>query len=181
MLLGIGSKPAARQSLKSLMSHADIEPLEPKVWLLQLKNLALRSLSEADELERALRHALHLAQLTPRPLRHLVNCGVAEDLFEDLLMGGAFDLAALALVGDRLGLRLVRASEGLPAEAEVWFHGEEEEGASGSDASLAVAILQAWLACLAALDRPVMFNRISARRPTLHKARSGRRPHSTEH
>jgi hypothetical protein len=64
--LGIGSKLAATRPLKSLMSHEDIEPLEPTVWLLQLKDLALRSLNETDELERALRHALHLAQLTPR-------------------------------------------------------------------------------------------------------------------
>jgi hypothetical protein len=178
--IGGREQAGCTRSLKSLMSYEDIEPLEPTVWLLQLKNLALRSLDERDELERALRHALHLAQLTPRPLRHLVSCGVAEDLFEELLKGGAFELAALALVGDRLGLRLVRASAGSPAEAEVWFHGEEE-GASCSDPSLAIAILQAWLACLAALDRPAVFNRMSARRPSLHKARSGRRPHSTEH
>jgi hypothetical protein len=156
------------------MSHDDIEPLQPRVWLLQVRKLAARTVAEDYRLEAAFRQALYLSQLTPRPLRHIVRCNLAEESFEELLEAQAFVPAAFALIGDHLGYRLTRAAGGDKVEAQVWLPGEET-GYSARGPSIAPTILKAWLGCLATLDELARFTRMSALLPISYKAQAGLR------
>ena len=81
------------------MSH-DVEPLETGVWLVQLRNLAMRRSRGEVELAASLRRAFHLAQLAPRPLHHLVGCPLPESEFERLLESETLLPAALGLLGN---------------------------------------------------------------------------------
>ena len=162
------------------MSNDDIEPLEPRVWLRQLRKLAMTSPESGEALARSLRRGFYLAQLTPRPLRHFIGCSLPEREFERLLESGELLTAALALVGDRLNYSLTRLCGGKRIEAEVWFP-NENPWATVSGSAAALAIFQAWLQCLATLDESADFSRLSADPPIRRKSQFSRRPKSTEH
>lgn len=162
------------------VNHGDIEPLETGIWLRELGKLAQSCPRGEAALTRALRRGLYLAQLTPRPLRHLVGCSVTEPEFEQLLEAGELFKAARALVGDRLGYNLTRVDRGPRIEAEVWFPAENPCGIS-SGSSEAFALFQAWLECLAALDQEADFSRLSAYPPVRRKSQFSQRPRLTEH
>ena len=162
------------------MSHDDIEPLEPGIWLLQLRKLATRLPAEEAALVTCLRRGFHLVQLTPRPLRHVVACKVAEEEFEQLLESGALLPATVALVGDLLNYSVTqRAVEG-GAEAEVWFPNEPAfSHATGTSAPF--ALFAAWLECLLTLERVDDPSQEGVTSPVRRRSQSGRRPKLTEH
>lgn len=158
----------------------DIEPLETGSWLRQLRELAMNAPQSEETLARSLRRGFYLAQLTPRPLRHVVGCTLPEREFEQLLESGASLTAALALVGDWFNYRLTRLGGGKPAEAEVWFSNESQRStASGPAAQF--AIFQAWLQCLATLDESADFTQWPADLPVRRKSQFSLHPRSTEH
>jgi hypothetical protein len=132
------------------MRPEDIEPLEPGLWTQRLEQLARWPLGDEAGIERLLRHAFHLVQLAPRPLRHLVHCTCAEAEFEILLEARAFDAAALRLIGHRTPFILKKTAGDEGATAEVWqddswgYH-----GASGP--SVALALLLGWVRWISGL------------------------------
>ena len=134
----------------------DIEPLEPDLWFAALAQLSKRR-AEAREggAESLLRHAFHLLQLTPRPLRGHVQCAVSEETFEALLQAGATDCAALGLVGLTAEIDLHRSAiPGTEAvEARVCLPGQETMPAAAQAQSIALALLGAWANCLLAIRR----------------------------
>ena len=162
------------------MNHDDIEPLEPGVWLVQLRKLASSAPRSEEALNRSLRRGFYLAQLTPRPLRHIVDCNLSERKFEQLLETGAQLTAALALVGDRLNYRVARLDGGGRIEAEVWFPNEKPCG-TASGLAVPVAIFQAWLQCLSTLDQRADFSLWSACLPAPRKSQSAQRQKLIEH
>ena len=176
-----GGKRVIRSSFDGVaLSHEDIEPLETGAWLRQLRKLASSLLHSEEALVRSLRQSFYLAQLTPRPLRHVVSCSLPEREFERLLESGELLSAALALVGDRLNYSLSRLEGGERIEAEVWF---PAEGSGSTVCGLAppFAVHLAWLQCLATLDERTDFTPLLAGLPGQRKSQSSRRPKSTEH
>ncbi len=175
-----GGKRAIRFSFDgAALSHDDIEPLETGAWLRQLRRLAMNLPQSKEALARSLRQSFYLAQLTPRPLRHVIGCNVAEQKFEQLLESGELLSAALALVGDRLNYNLTRLDGGR-VEAEVWLP-TEDPGSPALGPTPPFALHQAWLQCLATLDERVDFTQLTVRLPARHKSQSARRPKLTEH
>lgn len=162
------------------MSQDSIEPLEPGIWLLQLRKLAERTPAEEAGLAMALRRAFHLVQLTPRPLRHIIACTASEPEFEGLLQAGALLAAAQALVGDRLEHSLTTLPAEGGSQAEVRFPNDPAPcRAVGSSAPF--ALFSAWLKCLLTLHEPDEFGQEWVRSPSQRKSLSGRRPKLTEH
>jgi hypothetical protein len=162
------------------MSCVDIEPLETGTWLRQLRKLAASLPQSEEALVRSLRQSFYLAQLTPRPLRHVVGCSVAERELERLLESGELLTAALALVGDRLNYSLTRLDGGERIEAEVWFPAEDS-GSPVTGPAEPFAIHFAWLRCLATLNERVDFSQLAVGLPARHISQSSRRPKLTEH
>ena len=160
------------------MGEQDIEPLEPGLWLHQWQRLAARLIETVEDLERALRHAFHLVQLAPRPLRPIVNCHASEDEFEAFLEAGAMETAMFELIGDRLGFSLGRAAGDEAVVAEILPPGGQMFGASGR--SPVEALFQAWLRYLAALedaaDPEIAFSRLDP-----HKVQSELRRRPSGH
>ena len=161
------------------MSH-DVEPLETGVWLVQLRNLAMRRSRGEVELAASLRRAFHLAQLAPRPLHHLVGCPLPESEFERLLESETLLPAALGLLGNGFNYTVSPMDGAGETEAEVWFS-NECHGASASGSSAAAALFTAWLDCLLALDPIVGFGATPPNPPIRRKCLSERRPRLTEH
>lgn len=162
------------------MSDDDIEPLEAGAWLRQLKKLAMCPPQSEEALVRSLRQSFYLAQLTPRPLRHVVGCNLPEREFERLLDSGELLAAGLALVGDQLNYNLTCLDGGRRIEAEVWFP-TEDSGPPVSGPAPPFAIHLAWLQCLATLDEYADFTQLAAGLPDQRKSQSSRRLKLTEH
>jgi hypothetical protein len=103
---------------------------------------------ELPSMEHALRHAAHLLQLTPAPLRDAVHLALDEEAFEALLEAGEFDAAARHLLAQPTALSVDQDSHGLVratiscAILKRAIHGTGETGAS--------AVLAAWTTCLLA-------------------------------
>lgn len=177
---GRGGKRAFGLAQRGRMSRVDIEPLETGVWLRQLRKLATSLPQNEEALVRSLRQSFYLAQLTPRPLRHVVSCSLAEREFERLLESGELLAAALALVGDQLNYNLTRLDGGRRIQAEVWFP-TEDPGSPVSGPAAPFAIYLAWIQCLATLDEGVDFTELAAGLPDQRESQSSRRPKLTEH
>lgn len=133
-------------------ASGDVEPLETGLWLQEWDKLASRSLIDDQDLERVLRHAFHLVQLAPRPLRHLINCAVSEEQYEIMLEVGAWDSAAISLIGDQLGISVTRLSGTENFTAHV-SNLREPAPRRVSDSTFARAVLKAWLKYLTAVDQ----------------------------
>ena len=161
------------------MSH-DVEPLETGVWLAQLGDLATHPPQGDAALAVALRRGFYLAQLAPRPLRHLVACQVPENEFEQLLESGSLLRAALALLGKGLNYTLSHMDSAGRIEAEVWFSSECQGGMAAASSPPA-AIFAAWLESLLALDENVGLGEAPPSLPVRRKCLSARRPRLTEH
>ena len=130
---------------------ADPEPLEPQAWFRALGKLAERVTdAPTDQHETLLRHAYHLLQLTPRPLRRLVRPDLTEKRFEELLDCGAFESAAIGLVGHPITYTIFRPESGL-LEAQVHLPGPARPVMARAP-SLTMALLAAWTQCLLALE-----------------------------
>lgn len=159
----------------------DVEPLEPSIWLEQLRNLAAWPQASEEGLAPPLRRAFHLVQLAPRPLRHIVVCNVSEEQFDKWVDTGAMLSAAVALIGDELSYTLSHMEQAYRVEAEVWLPNECQVGRA-AEGSPAHALFNAWLACLCALQQPG--GRLAAETaslPVRRKSRSGPRRKLTEH
>lgn len=127
-----------------------IEPLEPASWFAALQELGQSEVNMNRGGSAALlRRAFYLLQLTPGPLRGLLRHDLDEVTYERLLNCGAFESAALWLVGDTMLFELSRQS---PAEfeARVWFLTQRERTWMKSE-SAAVALMRAWCQCLCTL------------------------------
>ena len=131
-----------------------IEPLEPALWFRRIEMIAR---GELPSIEHALRHAAHLLQLTPAPLRDAVYRALDEEAFEALLEAGEFDAAARHLLPQPTALSVEQDLRGLVratiscAILKRAIHGTGE--------TVAGAVLAAWTTRLLALgqDRAANF------------------------
>jgi hypothetical protein len=128
----------------------DIEPLETGLWFQEWGKLVLRSRETDEELERVLRHAFHLVQLAPRPLRHVISCPLSEQQFEAVLEAQAWESATVALLGNYLGFVTSRHCGETVFTAEV-SNPDDPARHRASDRSFARAVLGAWLSYLVML------------------------------
>lgn len=131
-----------------------IEPLEPELWFQALERLSSRQpAAESAEVAHMLRHALHLVQLTPGPLKGIVQCHASESRFEEFLDCGALDSAAIALIGSPMCFELAcTLSEGQRrVEARVWLPAQTGRPSAAVGNCVPGALVGAWSTCLAAL------------------------------
>lgn len=162
------------------MNDEDIEPLEPAVWLFQLRRLATRVPAGEAGLAACLRRGYHLAQLAPRPLRHVIACDRSGEEFEALLESGQALSAIEALLGDRLGFCLRHSAIDSPTQAEVWFPACPVM-ARGKGRSPAAALYAAWLECLLTLDPGESAGLERAMSPIPRRSRYAPHQKPTEH
>lgn len=129
----------------------DVEPLEPGLWFRAIRKL-VQSLDTpaTHKLECRLRHAYHLLQLTPRPLRDVIRSEVSEVELEQLLRAAAFESVADRLVGEPLTYIVRRLSSGL-YEAQVRLP-SQMEGTAARGPSFASALVGAWGKNLVSLE-----------------------------
>lgn len=132
----------------------DIEPLDARLWFEALERLERRLTAEPDSaLERQLRHAFHLQQLAPRPLRSLVRPSCGEDQYEDKLERGDLAGAAEALVGPPLSHSARRLGE-RDVEVQLFLPGNPVPVSCAGE-SLPTTLLRAWLRSLRTLKARV--------------------------
>lgn len=134
----------------------EIEPLEPELWFAALEQLSRRQAkAERGTVETLLRHAFHLTQLAPGPLRIVVRCELDEDSFERLLDTEAFDSAAVALVGPPAGFALHCAvgNRHKVYQATVRLPGQRKPPVTARSEDAACALLGAWTNSLLALKQ----------------------------
>jgi hypothetical protein len=125
------------------MSEEDIEPLTPELWFERIELIANRKLGST---ENALRHALHLLQLTPRQWRPREYGTIDEERYEALLEAGDLDAAARTLVA---APTLTVSATSSPNGVEVAIGCKTlNRTIHGKGDSIAAAILQAWTKCL---------------------------------
>lgn len=129
----------------------DVEPMEPRSWFRMLGKLAEQLEGAAsDRHEPLLRHAYHLLQLAPRPLRCMIRSDLPEARYEQLLDCGAFESAVLGLVGHPMTYEVAKLQADLH-EAEVRLPGQVKPTLARG-ASAPMALLAAWTQCLVSLD-----------------------------
>jgi hypothetical protein len=125
------------------MSEEDIEPLTPELWFERIDLIANGQLGST---ENALRHALHLLQLTPRQFRPREYGTIDEEKYEALLEAGDLDAAARTLVA---APTLTVSATSSPNGVEVAIGCKTlNMTVHGKGDSVAAAILQAWTQCL---------------------------------
>lgn len=161
-------------------SSADVEPLAPELWFAALKHLSERQAAGGANVESLLRHAFHLLQLTPLPLRGIVRCEQDEEAFERLLECDAYDAAAVALVGPPAGfsLRCAMGTRKQVFEAAVHLPGQLHPSADAHSESAASALVGAWANCLLAIKQRLPG--APAPRPAPHKQPVELHPRSIE-
>jgi hypothetical protein len=123
--------------------HEDVEPLSPEIWFERIEMIAN---DQFRSTENALRHALHLLQLTPREFRPREYGSIDEGGYEALLEAGDLEAAARSLVAAPT-LVVTATSNASCAEAAIRCSAMNLT-VSGSGDSVAAAILQAWAKCL---------------------------------
>ena len=124
----------------------ETEPLTPELWFERIEMIANGQLGNT---ENALRHALHLLQLTPRQFRPPEYGTIDEESYEALLEAGDLDAAARRLVAaptltvtTTLSAGGVEVAIGCKTLSMTIF---------GTGDSAAAAMLQAWAKCFLAL------------------------------
>lgn len=127
-----------------------IEPLESGTWFRTIDSLSHRSRRSAGDLEEQLRHAYHLAQMAPLPIREVVQPKCDEVRFEQFLACGAFESAALALIPAPLKYSVARGYDTMVL-ATVALPGDDT-GNFASAEEFASALLQAWVRSVMALQ-----------------------------
>lgn len=125
----------------------EIEPLIPSLWF---KRIAMIAAGEFGSLENSLRHAGHLLQLAPRPLRHVVRLDADEDTFEALLCAGDLDAAARRLVAQPMAFSIDEGDGTGTVQATIWCP-IQGRAVGGRGDSIAAATLAAWSTCLLSL------------------------------
>ena len=126
------------------MAH-EVEPLDASLWFFRIEMIARRELA----IENSLRHAAHLLQMAPLPLRPILRLATPEDRFEALLDAGDFDAAARHLVGQPTALTL-EPSDGSQVVAAISCI-VLKRVITGVGETEATAILDAWTTCLLAI------------------------------
>ena len=124
----------------------DFEPLTPELWFERIE--MIRNL-QFGSTESALRHALHLLQLTPREFRPPEYGMIDEESYEGLLEVGDLEGAARSLVAaPTLAVSTTSNDSGVEVaiRCRTW-----NKTIFGQGDSVAAAILQAWATCLLAL------------------------------
>lgn len=121
----------------------DIEPLPECLWFERLELIARRELPST---EHALRHALHLLQLTPRQFRPPEYKALDETHFEALLEAGDLEAAARRLVA--APTLSVNTAPAVGAVKVAIRCSRLNRTLVGEGDSVADAILQAWAECL---------------------------------
>jgi hypothetical protein len=124
----------------------DLEPLAPALWFCRIEMIARGDLGN---IERSLRHAAHLLQLTPLPFRDVVRMALDEESFEALLECGELDTAARHLIAQPTALTVKQDPDG-SVEAVISCV-ILKRAIHGSGHTVAAAILNAWTTCLLAL------------------------------
>ena len=127
------------------------DPLSPELWFQRLHYIADQFSSNPEEnIERFLRHMVHLAQLAPGPLRDLSRPRIDENSFEFLVAAENYDAASFGLIADLATCsirydeqsRIFSAAIGLPALAiTVELMAD----------TAARAVLTAWVQCYLAV------------------------------
>lgn len=152
-----------------------VEPLEPPLWFARFRILEKRALALGyASPEPLLRHLFHLSVLTPVPLRHLIQTDVSEQAFEAFLACGAYDSAALSLVGRSMECKTTRRRTTKDLKVEV-SPGPELPRTIGVADCLATAFVIAFCKCmnalsdLAELDAPVRNRRPPAIQSVRHR------------
>lgn len=123
--------------------HWSEEPLDAAIWFRRIEMIRNRELPRT---ENALRHALHLLQLTPFEFRPRECPAIDEDIFEGLLAEGHFEEAARLLVTAPT-LSVTANCEGGSAKAGIKCR-VLDRTIHGEGPTVADAILQAWSECL---------------------------------
>ena len=154
----------------------EMEPLDRARWFRRIEMIAR---GELVTIERALRHAAHLLQLTPRPFRHVVRMSLEEETFEALLEAGELDTAAKHLIAQPAALT-VKQDPGGPVEAVISCV-ILKQAIHGSGETVAAAVLDAWTACLLALRDTYSADLLTLRDQPPRKGQPGSRRQSTLH
>jgi hypothetical protein len=121
----------------------DLEPLPTDIWferIEMIRNGELRST------ENALRHALHLLQLTPLELRPKEYGSIDEESYEALLAGGEYENAARILVSAPT-LSVVTSMTGDWARAGIRCS-LLDRTIFGEGPTVADAIVRGWANCI---------------------------------
>lgn len=124
----------------------EIQPLPADLWFARIEMIAN---GELVSTENALRHALHLLQLTPKQFRPRKYGMIDEERYEALLEAGDLDAAARCLVSAPT-LTLSASSTAAGAEVAIGCR-TLNRTILGKGDSVAAAILQAWTECLLTL------------------------------
>ena len=127
-----------------------IDPLEPEAWFRAMGALSERARRSAADLEEQLRHSYHLLQMTPLPIREIIDPPCDEIDFERFLACGAYETAALSLIPAPLKYSAARG-EGPMVVATVALPGDDV-GTFASSESIGSALLQAWAQSMASLE-----------------------------
>lgn len=154
----------------------DIHPLAAAVWFDRVDKIARGDLGTV---ERSLRHAFHLVQLTPTTFRSVLRLAVDEQAFESLLEAGDFDTAAKYLVAQPTALSVEQGEAG--AIRAIISCSALDGIVIGTGDRAATAILDAWTQCVLALRDKFGENLLSLDDQDEHSGRSGQRPRSTLH
>lgn len=118
-------------------------PLDDAIWFQRIEMIRNRDLPST---ENALRHALHLLQLTPLQFRPRGCPEINETAFERLLAAGQFEHAARLLVAAP-ALSVTATCDGDFAKAAIKCR-VLNRTIRGEGQTVADAILQAWSECL---------------------------------
>ena len=142
----------------------DIEPLPECLWFERIELIARR---EFPSTEHALRHALHLLQLTPRQFRPPEYNALDEAHYEALLEAGDLEAAARRLVtAPTLSVSAAPAAGGVKVAIRC---SRLNRTLVGEGDSVADAIRHAWAECLLMLreDGPTWLRANELKRPSL--------------
>lgn len=124
-----------------------VEPLDAALWFQRIDMIANGTLASV---ENSLRHASHLLQLTPRPLRPMVALSIDEERFEALLVSGDFDTAARYLLSEPSVLSIEGAAEVCVIKATIQCS-VLNRAIVGTGETVAKAVLDAWTTSLLAI------------------------------
>lgn len=121
----------------------DVEPLSACLWFERIELIAR---GEFPSTENALRHALHLLQLSPREFRPCEYRKLDEAGYEALLESGDLEGAARLLVAaPTLSVSTTSSARGVKVAVKC---STLDRTIIGEGNSVADAILQAWADCL---------------------------------
>ena len=154
----------------------EIKPLAPALWFRRIEMIAR---GELGTVERALRHAAQLLQLTPMPFRDVVRMSLEEETFEALLESGELDTAARHLIAQPTALTVKQDPDG-PVEAVISCV-ILKRAIHGSGETVAAAVLDAWTTCLLALRDKYGADLLTLTDQRPRRGQSARRRRSTLH